>query len=89
MCEKIEFRTRNGELLKEIEVPPLRRDIDKDQTIEETVDSGYFDLDEPTKEAASKKKSGGGPTVVITVLLLAGIGWVVMKIRSSKRAAAL
>ena len=87
-CEKIEFRTRDGELLKEITLPVSGRDLDKDETIEDITDPKNFAVDGAEEKSASDSKSKGGATTLVTVLLLLGIGWWAMKFRSSKKAAA-
>jgi hypothetical protein len=86
VCEKIEFRTRDGELMKEVTAPPALRDINKDYTMEETMNIDYLKEDEPEEQIAKSEKSSRLPTMGILTILLIGGGFIAVKIRSSKAA---
>ena len=86
-CDKIEFRTREGELLKEVAVPPATRDIDKDFTMEEMTNIDDLITDDPavdnSRSKDGNKKRPNRILVIVGVLLaIVGTGWGVIKIRS-------
>ena len=91
ICEKFEFRTREGELIKEVTVPVSQRDIDKDFTVEEmtNIDALMADM-EVTKTPSEKapkhetKKSNTLTGILFVFLALAGAVFGFLRIRSSR-----
>lgn len=86
VCEKLEFRTRDGELLKEIPGLPVLRDSDKDLTIEEMMNADHLKGDEPEEQESDSGKSSRFLMVVITALAVLSGGWIIKR-RLSNRSA--
>ncbi len=91
ICEKIEFRSREGELIKEVIMPTSKRDIDKDFTTEEMTNIDALMADIEATETASEKnedtkanKSNKITVILFVLLVLAGAGWGILKLKSSK-----
>jgi|GEM_PF-6922401 len=90
ICEKFEFRTREGELIKEIIVPVSQRDINKDFTVEEmtNIDALMADM-EVTKTKSQKnqktesKKSNKFIIILFVLLALVGAAFGFLKFKSS------
>lgn len=91
ICERIEFRTRDGELIKEVALPSSKRDIDKDYTIEEMTNIDALMADIEATETASEKnedtksnKSNNITVILVFLFALVVAGWGILKVKSSK-----
>jgi hypothetical protein len=93
ICEKFEFRSREGELIKEVIVPVSQRDINKDFTVEEmtNIDALMADM-EVTKNPSEKtqkpeiKKSNKLTIILLVLLALAGAVFGFLKFKASRNA---
>jgi hypothetical protein len=86
VCEKLEFRTREGELLAEIPGLPVLRNPDKDLTIEEMTNADHLKGDVPEGQPADNGGSSSIPAIMITVVALIGGGWIIRRYRSNRSA---
>lgn len=91
ICEKFEFRTREGELIKEVAVPASKRDINKDFTVEEMTNINALMAEmEVTQNPSEKtqkhepKKSNTLTVILLVFLALLGAVFGFVKIKSSR-----